>query len=62
MGTNPPLYIPRRGRVQVSLGFRLRSTYTVVHEYLAAVWMDLTLSHREESMELQPLLDAAATT
>jgi hypothetical protein len=36
--------------------------YTGVHEYLAAAWMDITLLRRVESMELQPLPDAAATT
>jgi hypothetical protein len=36
--------------------------YTWVHEYLAVAWMDIALLHRVESMELQPLPDAAATT
>jgi hypothetical protein len=35
--------------------------YMEVHEYLATVWMDLALSHREESMELQLRPDATAT-
>jgi hypothetical protein len=35
---------------------------TGVHEYLAAAWMNIALSHREESMELQLPSDAAATT
>jgi hypothetical protein len=36
--------------------------YTGVHEYLAMAWMDISLLHRVESMELQLLPDAAATT
>ena len=35
--------------------------YTGVYEYLAAVWTDVALLCREESMELQPLPDIAAT-